>query len=196
MDADTGEKMTETSKISKDESESKSRGRGSKVRGRGGRMSRGGMRGGRGMMKGFGPPGYGRGRMKDGSMNGLAPMRGMVRMRPYPDLRGHRSRGGPVGMGPPPPPPPPPPHLRGPFSPIPRVILVSEGVYPILAAEACHHLDLHTTSTPVAQEATTMDRSLRLTRHLAEARGGQGPLVADIFKHNLPYKTITKYLLM
>ncbi|XP_067338804.1 splicing factor 3B subunit 4 isoform X2 [Channa argus] len=120
MDADTGEKMTETSKISKDESESKSRGRGSKVRGRGGRMSRGGMRGGRGMMKGFGPPGYGRGRMKDGSMNGLAPMRGMVRMRPYPDLRGHRSRGGPVGMGPPPPPPPPPPHLRGPFSPIPR----------------------------------------------------------------------------
>lgn len=38
-------------------------------------MSRGGLRGGRGMMKGFGPPGHGRGRMKDGVMNGLAPMR-------------------------------------------------------------------------------------------------------------------------
>lgn len=51
------------------------RGRGSKGRGRGGRMSRGGMCGGRGMIKGFGPPGHGRGRMKDGAMNGLAPMR-------------------------------------------------------------------------------------------------------------------------
>lgn len=38
-------------------------------------MSRGGMRGGRGMIKGFGPPGYGRGRGKDGAMNGYAPMR-------------------------------------------------------------------------------------------------------------------------
>lgn len=46
------------------------------------------------------------------------PFRGMGRMRPYPDLRGHRVRGGPMGMGPPP--PPPPPHLRGPFPPIPR----------------------------------------------------------------------------
>ncbi|KAI3363717.1 hypothetical protein L3Q82_001333 [Scortum barcoo] len=96
-------------------------GRGFKGRGRGGRMSRGGgMRGGRGMMKGFGPPGHGRGRPKDGGMNGFAPMRGMRRMRPYPDLRGHRGRGGPMGMGPPPPPPPPPMHLRGPFPPMPR----------------------------------------------------------------------------
>lgn len=38
-------------------------------------MSRGGMRGGRGMMKGFGPPGHGRGRPKDGGMNGFVPMR-------------------------------------------------------------------------------------------------------------------------
>lgn len=51
------------------------RGRGFKGRGRGGRMSRGGMRGGRGMMKGFGPPGHGRGRLRDGTMNGFAPMR-------------------------------------------------------------------------------------------------------------------------
>lgn len=51
------------------------RGRGAKGRGRGGRMSRGGMRGGRGMMKGFGPPGPGRGRVKDGAMNGFGPMR-------------------------------------------------------------------------------------------------------------------------
>lgn len=41
-------------------------------RGRGGRMSRGG---GRGMMQGFGPPGHGRGRPKDGPMNGCGPMR-------------------------------------------------------------------------------------------------------------------------
>lgn len=48
--------------------------------------------------------------------------RGMRRMRPYPDVRGHRGRGGPMGMGPPPPPPPlpPPMHLRGPFPPMPR----------------------------------------------------------------------------
>ena len=38
-------------------------------------MNRGGMRGGRGMIKGFGPPGHGRGRGKDGAMNGFAPMR-------------------------------------------------------------------------------------------------------------------------
>lgn len=49
------------------------RGHGFKGRGRGGRMGRGGMRGGRGMMKGFGPPG--RDRLKDGAMNGFAPMR-------------------------------------------------------------------------------------------------------------------------
>ncbi|XP_031178051.1 histidine-rich glycoprotein isoform X1 [Sander lucioperca] len=124
MDADTEEKVTRTSKISKDESQkplidNKSRGRGFKSRGRGGRMSRGGMRGGRGMMKGFGPPGYGRGQAKDGILNGFAPMRAMRRMRPYPDLRGHRGRGGPMGMGPPPP-PPPSMHLRGPFPPMPR----------------------------------------------------------------------------
>lgn len=52
--------------------------------------------------------------------------RGMGRMRPYPDLRGHRGRGGPMGMGPPPPLPPPPPplpppmHFRAPFPPMPR----------------------------------------------------------------------------
>lgn len=51
------------------------RGRGFKGRGRGGRMNRGGMRGGRSMMKVFGPPGHGRGRPKDGPMNGFAPMR-------------------------------------------------------------------------------------------------------------------------
>lgn len=51
------------------------RGRGFRGRGRGGSMSRGGMRGGRGMMKGFGPPGRGRGRPKDGPMNGFGPMR-------------------------------------------------------------------------------------------------------------------------
>ncbi|XP_069577792.1 histidine-rich glycoprotein isoform X2 [Brachyistius frenatus] len=128
MDADTEEKVTKTSKPSKDESvaEIKSRGRGFKGRVRGGRMSRGGMRGGRGMMKGFGPPGHGRGRAKDGGMNGLGPVRGMGRMRPYPDMRGHRGRGGPMCMGPPPPPRPPPPlppppmHLRGPYPPMPR----------------------------------------------------------------------------
>lgn len=42
-------------------------------------MSQGGLRGGRGMMKGFGPPGHGRGRMKDGAVNGLGPMRYFTR---------------------------------------------------------------------------------------------------------------------
>ncbi|KAM7367842.1 hypothetical protein PAMP_014113 [Pampus punctatissimus] len=123
MDADTEETVTEISKTQrnlKDESErpineNKARGRGFRGRGRGVWMSRGGMRGG--MIKGFGPPGHGRGRGKDGAMNGFAPMRGMGRMRPYPDMRGHRGRGGPMGMGPP---PPPPMHLRGPFPPMPR----------------------------------------------------------------------------
>ncbi|XP_062267883.1 uncharacterized protein si:ch211-51e12.7 isoform X1 [Platichthys flesus] len=123
MDADTEGKMKETPKISKDEPEKpvteKFRGRGFRGRGRGGRMSRGVMRGGRSIMKGFGPPGHGRGRMKDGGMNGFEPMRGMGRMRPYPDLRGHRGRCGPMGMGPPPP-PMPPMHLRGLFPPLPR----------------------------------------------------------------------------
>ena len=42
-----------------------------------------------------------------------------------------------------------------------------------------------------------MDQSLlRLTPHLAEARGGQGPLVADAFNTACPKKTITKHLLM
>ncbi|XP_033999629.1 splicing factor 3B subunit 4 [Trematomus bernacchii] len=123
MDADTEENVTETSRISKDEPQktlvdNTFRGRGFRSRGQGGLMSRGGMRGGRGMIKGFGPPGYGRGRGREGAMNGFAPMRGMRRMRPYPDMRGHRGRGGPMGMGPPP--PPPPMHLRGPFPPMHR----------------------------------------------------------------------------
>ncbi|XP_029281641.1 cleavage and polyadenylation specificity factor subunit 6 isoform X2 [Cottoperca gobio] len=118
MDADTEENVTETSKISKDESrktlmDNKFRGHGFKSRGRGGRMSRGAMFGGRGMMKGFGPPGYWRGQGKDGAMNGFSPMRGMRRMRPFPGLRGHRGRGGPMGMG-------PPLHLRGHYPPMHR----------------------------------------------------------------------------
>lgn len=51
------------------------RGHGFKGRGRGGRLHRGNMRGGRGMMKGFGPPAPGRGRPRNGPMNGFAPMR-------------------------------------------------------------------------------------------------------------------------
>lgn len=44
-------------------------------------MGQGGMRGGRGMMmKGFGPPGRGRGRGRDGAMNGLGP--GLMRYLP------------------------------------------------------------------------------------------------------------------
>lgn len=104
--------------------ENKTRGRGGvKPRGRGMRGGRGVMRGGRGMIKAFGTSGRGRGRMNDGPMNGFPPMRGMGRMRPYPDPRGHRGRG-PMGMGPPrmgpPLPPPPPVHMRGPFPPMPR----------------------------------------------------------------------------
>ncbi|XP_063757964.1 cleavage and polyadenylation specificity factor subunit 6 isoform X2 [Eleginops maclovinus] len=123
MDADTEQNVSGTSMISKDESQktlvdNKFRGRGFKSRGRGGLMSRGSMRGGRGMVKGFAPTGYGRGGGREGAMNGFSPMRGMRRMRPYPDLRGHRGRGGPMGMGPPP--PPPPMHLRGPFPPMRR----------------------------------------------------------------------------
>ncbi|KAK5880004.1 hypothetical protein CesoFtcFv8_023074 [Champsocephalus esox] len=119
MDVNT-ENVTETSRISKDEPQktlvdNTFRGRGFRSRGR---MSRDGMRGGRGMIKGFGPPGYGRDRGREGAMKGFAPMRGMRRMRPYPDMRGHRGRGGPMGMGPPP--PPPPMHLRGPFPPMHR----------------------------------------------------------------------------
>ncbi|AWP20092.1 putative wiskott-Aldrich syndrome protein -like [Scophthalmus maximus] len=110
------------------------------------------MRGGRGMMKGFGPPGHGRGRVRGGAMNGFAPMRGMGRMCPYPNLRGHLEDD----------------HLTH-------------------EAVACRPLDLHATSTRAAREATTMDRSLlRLTPHLAEARGGQGPLVADAFNTACP----------
>ncbi|KAM4633227.1 uncharacterized protein ACJ7VT_016682 [Polymixia lowei] len=129
MDADAEEQVTDTKVTLKDASEEpisehKASGRGFKGRGRVARMSRGIMRGGRGMMmKGFGPPGCGRGRGRDGVMNGLRPMRrGMGRMRPYPDIRGHRGgRGGPMGMGMGPPPPPPPPmHLRRPFPPMHR----------------------------------------------------------------------------
>ncbi|XP_034384057.1 basic salivary proline-rich protein 3 [Cyclopterus lumpus] len=124
MDGDTEEKVTETSKTSKEESQRPLmghtfRGHGFKSRDGGGRIGRGGMHGGRGLMKGFEPPGYGRGRAKEGTMNGFAPMRGMRRMRPYPDPRSHRGRGGPMCMGPPPP-PPHPMHLRGPFPPMPR----------------------------------------------------------------------------
>ncbi|XP_061563194.1 splicing factor 3B subunit 4 [Cololabis saira] len=82
-------------------------------------MARGAMRGARGMMNSFGPPGRGRGRGRDGAMNGFGPIRGLGRMQPYPDTRGHRGRCGPMGMGPPPP-PPPPMHLRAPFPPMPR----------------------------------------------------------------------------
>ncbi|KAJ4928769.1 hypothetical protein JOQ06_004394 [Pogonophryne albipinna] len=168
MDANT-ENMTETSRISKDEPQktlvdNTFRGRGFRSRGR---MSRGGMRGGRGMIKGFGPPGYGRGRGREGAMNGFAPMRGMRRMRPYPDMRGHRG--------------------TDPVPPLLQVTLLSEGLLHTLEAAACPPLDLHATFTPEAQEATTMDQSLLLlTTHLAEARGGQGPLVADAFNTACP----------
>ncbi|XP_036066537.1 basic proline-rich protein isoform X1 [Oryzias melastigma] len=132
MNADRENNTTRNSKGAKEELEKSaantfSRGRGFRGHGRGGRMGRGSMRGGRGMIKGFGPPGRGRGRGMDGAMNGFGPMRGMGRMQPYPDMRGFRGRGGPVGMGPPfppplspPPPPPPPMHLRGPLPPMPR----------------------------------------------------------------------------
>ncbi|XP_070399107.1 uncharacterized protein si:ch211-51e12.7 isoform X3 [Nothobranchius furzeri] len=96
-------------------------------------MGRGGVRDGRGGMKGFGPSGCERGRAKDGAMNGSRPMRGMGRIQPYPDMRGHQGRVGLMGMRPPPlppphhhlPPPPPHPHIhprhfRGPFPPMPR----------------------------------------------------------------------------
>ncbi|XP_050963145.1 WAS/WASL-interacting protein family member 3 isoform X2 [Labeo rohita] len=125
MDAET-EQVEETTEVmeatetpSQDEpsADSKIRGRGGKMRGRGGRMPRG-FRGGRGMMmmmKGF-PPGPMRGRGRDGFANGFGPMRrGMGRTWPYPDMRGRRGRGGPMGMNlGPPPPPPPPMHMRGP----------------------------------------------------------------------------------
>ncbi|XP_011489948.1 wiskott-Aldrich syndrome protein homolog isoform X2 [Oryzias latipes] len=127
MNADTEKNTTGNFKTTKEELETSaantfSRGHGFRGRGRGGRMGRGSMRGGRGVIKGFGPPGRGRGRGKDGAVNGFGSMRGMGRMRPYPDMRGCRGRGGPVGMGPPfpPPPPPPPMHLRGPLPPMPR----------------------------------------------------------------------------
>ncbi|MEQ2164673.1 hypothetical protein GOODEAATRI_009112 [Goodea atripinnis] len=89
-----------------------------------------------------------------------------------------------------------------PLHPPLQVTLVSEGAHPTREAEACHHMVLHVTSSPVDQEefapywpkpsiqcvilsfytATTMDRSLlRLTPHLAEARDGQAPLVAADF---------------
>ncbi|TRY87194.1 hypothetical protein DNTS_031724, partial [Danionella cerebrum] len=119
--ADTSEKPSQDDKSSGN----KFRGRGMKTRARGGRMGRG-MRGGRGMMmmKGFRPPGPMRGRGRDGFTNGFSHMR----MWPYPDMRGRRGRGGPMGMslGPPPPPmhmrgppppPPPPMHMRGPPPP-------------------------------------------------------------------------------
>lgn len=68
-----------------------------------------------------------------------------------------------------------------------QVILASEVTLHTHEAVACYPLGLHAPSTPEAQEATTMDRSLlRLTPHLAEAKGGQGPLVADAFNTACP----------
>ncbi|XP_056098800.1 histidine-rich glycoprotein isoform X2 [Rhinichthys klamathensis goyatoka] len=109
---------TETPSQEEPSSDNKFRGRGMKFRGRGGRMGRG-IRGGRGMMmmmKGFRPPGHMRGRGRDGFTNGFGPMRrGMGRTWPYPDMRGRRGRGGPMGMNlGPPPPPPHHMHMRGP----------------------------------------------------------------------------------
>ncbi|XP_056284535.1 uncharacterized protein si:ch211-51e12.7 isoform X5 [Pseudoliparis swirei] len=177
MDGDTEKKVTESSKNPKEESQRPLmdhtfRGHGFKSRGGGGRIGRGGMRGGRGMMKGFEPPGYGRGRSKEGAMNGFTPMRGMRRMRPYPDPRNHRG--------------------TDPMHPLLQDILVSEGLHHTLEAVACCFLDLHATSTTAAKEVSTMDRSLLLllllllTLHLVEARGGQGPLVADAFNTACP----------
>ncbi|XP_072299221.1 uncharacterized protein [Eucyclogobius newberryi] len=117
MTESKGENVTSQGEPEKPVSENK--GGGAKPRGRGGHVARGGMHGGRGLIKGFGPPGRGRGRMYDGPLNGFPQMRGMGRIRPYPDLRGHRGRG-PMYMGPPPLPPPPSMHLRGPFPPMPR----------------------------------------------------------------------------
>ncbi|XP_051544461.1 basic salivary proline-rich protein 1-like [Myxocyprinus asiaticus] len=130
MDAETQQveettevKATDTPTKEEPVTDSKSRGRGVKGRGRGGRMGRGG-RGGRGMMlmKGFRPPGHMRGRGRDGFSNGFVPMRrGIGRTWPYPDMRGRRGRGGPMGMhlGLPPP-PPPPMRMRGPPPPMHR----------------------------------------------------------------------------
>lgn len=68
-----------------------------------------------------------------------------------------------------------------------QVTLDSEDVRHTPEAVACCPLGLHTPSTHMVQEATTMDRSLlRLIPHLAEARGGQGPLVADAFNTAFP----------
>uniref|UniRef100_A0AAV2KE17 Uncharacterized protein n=1 Tax=Knipowitschia caucasica TaxID=637954 RepID=A0AAV2KE17_KNICA len=119
MDAEMSDTENKTSPAAPEKqlSENKTRGRGAKLRGRGGRGGmRSGMRGGRGMIKAFGHPGHVRGPMYDGPFNGFPPMRGMGRMRPYPDPSGHRGRG---LMGPPRP-PPPPMHLRGPFPPMHR----------------------------------------------------------------------------
>ncbi|KAL6459705.1 hypothetical protein MHYP_G00314640 [Metynnis hypsauchen] len=76
---DESTEITETTEMPAEEEpapdSNKSRGREFRGRGRGGRMGRGG-RGGRAMMnKGFGPPGRGRGRSRDGFMNGFGPIR-------------------------------------------------------------------------------------------------------------------------
>ncbi|XP_034018576.1 cleavage and polyadenylation specificity factor subunit 6 isoform X2 [Thalassophryne amazonica] len=122
MEIATEGKMASKTESEKPVTESKHRfRRGSKGRGhgKGVLMNRGGTRGGRAMMKVLIPPGRGRGQGKDGAINGFAPMRRMVRMRPYPELRGHRGRGGPMGMRPLPL-PPLPMHFRDPFLPMPR----------------------------------------------------------------------------
>uniref|UniRef100_A0AAV2KBY6 Uncharacterized protein n=1 Tax=Knipowitschia caucasica TaxID=637954 RepID=A0AAV2KBY6_KNICA len=60
--------------------------------------------------------------------------------------------------------------------------LRSEDVLHILGAVAYLSLHLRDPSFPGALGATTMDRSLpRLIPHMAEARGGQGRLVAGAF---------------
>ncbi|KAI4882982.1 hypothetical protein NFI96_015783 [Prochilodus magdalenae] len=125
MEVDTPEKVEESRKITETietpaEEEPAPDSNKTRVQDRGSCMGRGsqGGRGGRAMMiKGVVPPGRGRGRSRDGFMNGFGPIRrGMGRPLPYPDMRGRKGgRGGPMGMNMGPPPPPPPPmHVRRP----------------------------------------------------------------------------------
>ncbi|RVE55840.1 hypothetical protein OJAV_G00230100 [Oryzias javanicus] len=180
MNADRENNTTGNSKSAKEEFEKSaafSRGRGFRGHGRGGRMGRGSMRGGRGMMKGFGPPGRGRGRGMDGAMNGFGSMR-MGRMQPYPDMRGFREAIC---------------HPCPGMDPAPRLLLVFLVLEaPRHSLEGCDLADLCALSILVAREATTKDRSLllRLTPHLAQARGGQAPLVGDAFYTTCPPKNL------
>ncbi|XP_075869662.1 uncharacterized protein LOC142879965 [Nelusetta ayraudi] len=123
MDAKTETTIKEPLKTSPNGSEksltdNEAKGRG--FQGWGGHVGRGHLHGEPGPMKGFAPPGFERGPMYDGPMNGFAPMRGMRRMRPYPDLRGHRRWDRRMHMAPPPHPLPPPVplmHHTVPFPP-------------------------------------------------------------------------------